>query len=56
MQSFYNSSELLIISSDAQLIVQEIHSLEEHVKRNRAEVQSSENLAEQYREQATKAR
>lgn len=36
--------------------MQEIEALEETIKRNTAEVKSSENLVEQYRQQATKTR
>lgn len=39
-----------------QIALQEIEALEETIKRNTAEVKSSENLVEQYRQQATKTR
>ena len=39
-----------------QIALQEIQALEETIKRNTAEVKSSENLVEQYRQQATKTR
>ena len=38
------------------MVSDEIHSLEESLKRNEAEMKSSEDLAEEYRQQATKTR
>lgn len=39
-----------------QIALQELEVLEDTIKRNKAEVNSSENLVEQYRQQATKTR
>lgn len=39
-----------------QIALQELQALEDTIKRNKAEVNSSENLVEQYRQQATKTR
>ena len=39
-----------------QITLQELQVLEDTIKRNKAEVNSSENLVEQYRQQATKTR
>lgn len=39
-----------------QIALQELQILEDTIKRNKAEVNSSENLVEQYRQQATKTR
>ena len=38
------------------MVLEEIRSLEESLKRNTAEMKSSEDLAEEYRQQATKTR
>ncbi|XP_068749766.1 putative leucine-rich repeat-containing protein DDB_G0290503 isoform X4 [Montipora capricornis] len=48
--------ELEEATSRKKIALQEIQVLEETVKRNKAEVKSSENLVEQYRQQATKTR
>lgn len=46
----------LAIYFPKQIALQEIQVLEETIIRNKAEVKSSENLVEQYRQQATKTR
>lgn len=48
--------ELEEATSRKKIALQEIQVLEETIKRNKAEVKSSENLVEQYRQQATKTR
>ncbi|XP_020632361.1 plectin-like isoform X6 [Orbicella faveolata] len=48
--------ELEEAASRKKIALQEIQALEETIKRNAAEVKSSENLVEQYRQQATKTR
>lgn len=48
--------ELEEATSRKKVALQEIYVLEETIKRNKAEVKSSENLVEQYRQQATKTR
>ncbi|KAJ7387332.1 hypothetical protein OS493_004320 [Desmophyllum pertusum] len=48
--------ELEDAESRKKIALQEIQVLEEAIKRNKAEVKSSENLVEQYRQQATKTR
>jgi len=48
--------ELEEAASRKKIALQEIHALEETIRRNNAEVKSSENLVEQYRQQATKTR
>ncbi|XP_015756362.1 PREDICTED: cingulin-like isoform X1 [Acropora digitifera] len=48
--------ELEEAMSQKKIALQEIHVLEETIKRNEAEVKSSENLVEQYQQQATKTR
>ncbi|XP_078360905.1 uncharacterized protein LOC144645269 isoform X4 [Oculina patagonica] len=48
--------ELEEAASRKKIALQEIQVLDETIKRNTAEVKSSENLVEQYRQQATKTR